>query len=58
MLEIPRDLPFPDSTFLLWGPRQSGKTTLLKERFPEAHRIDLLRTDERMRYERDPARLR
>jgi predicted AAA+ superfamily ATPase len=51
-------MTFPDSTFFLWGPRQSGKTTLLKERFPDAYRIDLLRTDERMRYEREPARLR
>jgi uncharacterized protein len=51
-------LDFPDSTFFLWGPRQSGKTTLLKRRFPEAHRIDLLRTDERMRYELQPSRLR
>lgn len=58
MNEIPRTLVFPDSTFFLWGPRQSGKTTLLKRRFPRAHRIDLLRTDERMRYEREPARLR
>ena len=58
MSDIPRCLEFPDSSFFLWGPRQSGKTTLLKKRFPHAHRIDLLRTDERMRYERDPSRLR
>jgi predicted AAA+ superfamily ATPase len=58
MNEIPRMLDFPDSTFFLLGPRQSGKTTLLKRRFPQAHRIDLLRTEERMRYEREPYRLR
>jgi uncharacterized protein len=58
MNNIPRHIDLPDSTFFLWGPRQSGKTTLLKTRFPDAYRIDLLRTDERMRYEREPARLR
>lgn len=31
---------------------------MLRKRFPNAHRIDLLRTDERMRYEREPSRLR
>ncbi len=58
MADIQRVLPFPRSTFFLWGPRQSGKTTLLKTRFPDAHRIDLLRTDERIRFEREPMRLR
>ncbi len=57
-MNIQRMLPFPDDTFFLWGPRQSGKTTLLKARFPEAFRIDLLRTDERMRYMRSPSLLR
>ena len=41
-------------TVFLWGPRQKGKTTFLKAAFPNAHRIDLLRTDEQMRYLRDP----
>lgn len=58
MLKIPRSVQFPDATFFLWGPRQSGKTTLLKERFVDAYRIDLLRTDTRMRFEREPSRLR
>ena len=53
-----RRLIFPEKSFFLWGPRQSGKTTLLKHRYPHAYRIDLLRTDERMRYEREPHRLR
>lgn len=31
------ELPEPGTeTFFLWGPRQSGKTTLLRERYPEA----------------------
>ncbi|MDA1044176.1 MAG: AAA family ATPase [Verrucomicrobia bacterium] len=58
MSDIQRSLELPESTFFLWGPRQSGKTTLLKTRFPDAYRIDLLRTDERIRFEREPARLR
>ncbi len=29
----------------LWGPRQTGKTTLLRERFPEARFFDLLDTE-------------
>ena len=54
---LSRHIIFPDQSFFLWGPRQSGKTTLLKHRYPDAHRIDLLRTEERMRYEREPHRL-
>lgn len=57
-MNIPRNIQFPDDTFFLWGPRQSGKTTLLKSRFPDAFRIDLLRTEERMRYARSPSLLR
>ncbi|MBI4702018.1 MAG: hypothetical protein HY744_12845 [Deltaproteobacteria bacterium] len=30
-------------TFFLWGPRQTGKTTCLRERYPDAVWIDLLR---------------
>lgn len=55
---FPRLLSFPESTFFLWGPRQSGKTTLLQRKYPKAYRIDLLRTDERIRYEREPHHLR
>jgi uncharacterized protein len=58
MLNIHRNMLFPKSSFFLWGPRQSGKTTLLKARYPEAYRIDLLKTDERIRFEQAPMRLR
>lgn len=58
MHDFQRVLPFPDTTFFLWGPRQSGKTSLLKKRFPDAHRFDLLRTDERIRFEQEPSRFR
>lgn len=58
MLYLSRRIQFPDQSFFLWGPRQSGKTTLLKQRYPEAYRIDLLRTEERLRFEREPHQLR
>jgi predicted AAA+ superfamily ATPase len=35
----------PKKSFFLWGPRQAGKTTLLKKVYPKAHRIDLLKTN-------------
>lgn len=46
-----------EQSFFLWGPRQSGKSTLLRERFSEAFRVDLLRSAEFVRYTRDPGRL-
>jgi predicted AAA+ superfamily ATPase len=58
---IPRtldlDLPRGRSAFL-WGPRQTGKTTLLKRRFPEAIRYDLLQTDLFLELSRRPSLLR
>ena len=36
----------PKQSFFLWGTRQTGKTTLLKACYPDALRIDLLKTDE------------
>lgn len=53
-----RRLRLPDSTLLLLGPRQTGKTTLLKKRFPDALRIDLLQTDQFMKYHQRPSLLR
>ena len=50
--------PRPRHSFFLWGPRQTGKTTLLKQIYPDALRIDLLRTDELMMYSRRPDLLR
>jgi predicted AAA+ superfamily ATPase len=38
------DLPSNRSAFL-WGPRKTGKTTLLKQQFPDACWIDLLEFD-------------
>ena len=48
----------PTKSFFLWGPRQAGKTTLLKHHYAEALRIDLLKTDELIRYLRQPSILR
>jgi len=52
-------LPAPGTeTFFLWGPRQAGKTTLLREAYPRAMWIDLLRAEDYRRYLQNPERLR
>lgn len=45
-------------TFFLWGPRQTGKTTLLRAAYPRAVWIDLLRPEEYRRYLENPEFLR
>ncbi|MBX3026835.1 AAA family ATPase [bacterium] len=52
-------LPAPGrETFFLWGPRQAGKTTRLREVYPEAMWIDLLRAEDYRRYLQNPERRR
>ena len=52
-------LPPPGTeTFFLWGPRQVGKSTLLRQRYPDARRLDLLKSDELRRYATRPELLR
>ena len=52
-------LPAPGrETFFLWGPRQTGKTTLLRHSYPDAAWIDLLKADEYRRYLERPELLR
>jgi uncharacterized protein len=52
-------LPPPGTeTFFLWGPRQTGKTTLLQATYPDAMWIDLLKADEYRRYLQNPELLR
>jgi len=52
-------LPAPGTeTFFLWGPRQTGKTTLLRETYPDALWIDLLKAEEYRRYLQNPELLR
>ena len=56
-----RNLALPDpgqESFFLWGPRQTGKSTLLKQRYPDARRVDLLKADEFRRYAVHPEYLR
>jgi predicted AAA+ superfamily ATPase len=53
------ELPPPGSeTFFLWGPRQTGKSTLLHRAYPNAYWIDLLRSEEYRRYLQRPELLR
>ena len=51
------DLPAGQSAFL-WGPRKTGKSTLLRLRFPTAARFDLLDTRLMLELTRAPWRLR
>lgn len=48
---------FPESnkeSFFLWGARQTGKSTLLKAKFPDSIWFDLLLSDEYERLRRNP----
>ncbi|MCY3704403.1 MAG: AAA family ATPase [Gammaproteobacteria bacterium] len=52
-------LPAPGTeTFFLWGPRQAGKSTLLRHWYPDGRWIDLLKSDEFRRYLTNPEYLR
>ena len=56
-----RALVLPESgseTFFLWGPRQAGKSTLLRQSYPDAHRVDLLQSEVFRRYLEHPEYLR
>ncbi len=46
-----------EETFFLWGPRQSGKSTLLKKFFSDAYWIDLLLPDVYRTYLTNPEQL-
>lgn len=60
-IKIPRSLslklPKGQSAFL-WGPRKTGKTTYLREKFPNSTRYDLLETDLFLPLSKEPFRLR
>jgi predicted AAA+ superfamily ATPase len=56
-----RFLPLPSpgtETFFLWGPRQTGKSTLLRQAYGDGHWIDLLKADVFRRYLTRPETLR
>ena len=46
-----------DSMFL-WGPRQTGKSTLLKQLFPDAPYYDVVKSEVYAVYKMKPSRLR
>lgn len=56
-----RKLVLPEAgteSFFLWGPRQTGKSTLLRRTYPAARWIDLLKSEEFRRYVARPESLR
>ena len=58
---IQRGLRLPAAgteSFFLWGPRQTGKTTLLRRAYADAWWIDLLKSEEYRRYLQRPELLR
>ena len=58
---IKRSLSLPKAgieSFFLWGPRQTGKTTLLGAAYPDAVWVDLLKAEEFRRYLQNPELLR
>lgn len=48
----------PKQSAFLWGPRKTGKTTYLKDHFPESIRYDFLKTDLFLEMSKNPALLR
>lgn len=57
-MTIERVFREPPSSFFLFGPRGTGKSTWLRERFPDAVWLDLLRPEEHRAYAARPERLR
>lgn len=52
-----RSLAKPGTSFFLFGPRATGKTTWLRENFPNAAWLDLLHAPTALEYTRRPERL-
>jgi predicted AAA+ superfamily ATPase len=55
--QIPRLLKVPTMSFLLLGPRGTGKSTWLRQRLPEAKSFDLLDASLFLELSREPNRL-
>jgi predicted AAA+ superfamily ATPase len=45
-------------SFFLWGPRQVGKSSLLQDQFKDCFKIDLLKSDQLIKYQQKPWILR
>jgi len=55
---IPRHLAPPHTSFFLFGPRGTGKSTWIRSRFEGAHVVNLLPPEAMLRYERESSLLR
>ncbi len=53
-----RSLPPPTGPTLLLGPRGTGKSTWARTVLSDVHRIDLLHSEEMLRFKRDPSQFR
>lgn len=53
-----RTLPAPRSSFFLFGPRGTGKSTWIRSTLPKAFVVNLLPAATSLRYERDPSLFR
>ena len=58
MIERKIKIEESEDSIFLWGARQTGKSTLLMQRFPEAKYYDLLESDLYERFRRQPSLLR
>ncbi len=58
MATVPRFFQAPASHFFLFGPRGTGKSTWLRQAFPDALWVDLLRPEVHREYAARPERLR
>ncbi len=56
-MRIKRAFVFPENSFFLFGPRGTGKSTILKETFPDALYIDLLKNEEFRVYSSYPEKI-
>jgi predicted AAA+ superfamily ATPase len=53
-----RSIEPPRTSFFLFGPRGTGKSTWIRSRFPDAFVVNLLPPENTIRYEREPGHFR
>ena len=56
-MKYKRSIGSANTSFFLFGPRGTGKSTWLHDNFPDAIVVDLLREDLKTRLESNPERL-